>query len=200
MDKKDSALIDRFVQRVVREVPSVEAILLFGSMARGDYDSRSDIDIMLVLDVEDPAGHGPAVAGIITRLRPHREIRPVLTNLHDYDEDYYQNVFREGKVLFGKVILTPETMALRPYLLISYDLSDRPNALQVKVSKRVHGYTTRKVVGGREKIYRYPGVKDTEGGMMVSKSAVILPFAKGSDLQREFEGLGVSCRVFKIWM
>ena len=105
MDLKDKELIDRFIKRITEEIPSIEAAVLFGSMARGDYDGRSDIDIMLIIDEEQPSEHSPVISRIITELHPHREIRTVLTNLRDYDEDYYQNVFREGKVLFGKILL-----------------------------------------------------------------------------------------------
>ena len=200
MNKKDEDLIDRFIKRVNEEIPSIEAAVLFGSMARGDYDKRSDIDIMLIIDGEQPSEHNPTISKIITELHPHREIRTVLTNLHDYDEDYYQNVLREGKVLFGKVILTPEHLALKPYLLVSYNLSGKPNTLQVKVSKKVHGYTSKKMIDGKEKLYTYPGLDKQYGGKIVSKSAIMLPFEKGNEFIQELKQLGVPYKVFKMWM
>ena len=110
------------------------------------------------------------VSKIVTELHPHREIRTVITNLHDYDEDYYQNVFREGKVLYGKVILTPEHLALEPYLIVSYDLTGKPNTLQVKISKKVHGYTSKKLIDGQEKIYTYPGIEEKPPPLSFRKS------------------------------
>lgn len=200
MDIKDKELIDRFIKQITQEIPSIDAIVLFGSMAREDYDKRSDIDIMLVLNEKHPNKYGQIIAQIITELRPHREIRTVLTNLRDYDEEYYQNVFRDGKILFGKIILTPENLALKSHLLISYDLKGKPNTLQVKVSKKVHGYTSKKYINGQEKVYTYSGLKDSDGAKLVSKSAVILPFDKGQKFIDELKQLDIPIKVFKIWM
>ena len=49
-------LIDRAVTRYAEEVKktygsSLYQVILFGSCARGDFDSESDIDIMILLDV-----------------------------------------------------------------------------------------------------------------------------------------------------
>lgn len=200
MDRKDEELIERFINRIKEEISPIEAAVLFGSMARGDYDKRSDIDIMLIIREEQPQTHNETISRIVTELHPHREIRTVVTNLRDYDEEYYQNVFREGKVLFGKIILSPENLALKPYLLVSYNLSGKPNTLQVKISKKVHGYTSKKVVNGKEKIYRYSGLYEQYGGKIVSKSALILPFDKGMEFAEELKQLNVPYTVFKIWM
>lgn len=200
MDIKDKELIDKFIKKIIKDIPTIEAIVLFGSMARDDYDKRSDIDIMIILNEEHPSEYSPIISRIITELKPHREIRTVLTNLHDYDEDYYQNVFRDGKVLYGKVLLTPESLALKPYLLISYDLTGKQNTLQVKISKRVHGYTSKKLINGQEKVYTYSGLKDSDGAKLVSKSAVIVPFEKGQEFCEELKQLDVLFKVFKIWM
>jgi predicted nucleotidyltransferase len=200
MSPEDEQLINRFLMSIVEKVPSIQAAVLYGSMARGDYDKRSDIDIMLIVDTEDREGLNTIISEVITELQPHREIRTVVTDLHDYDEDYYQNVFREGRVLYGKVILTPENLALKPYLILSYDLSGKPNTLQVKVSKRVHGYISKKVIDGEEKIYRYDGIEKKYNGKIISKSAVMLPFDYGSEFAEELKVLQVPFKIFKVWM
>ncbi len=200
MDRKDEELIERFINRIKEEISTIEAAVLFGSMARGDYDKRSDIDIMLIIREEQPQTHNETISRIVTELHPHRELRTVVTNLRDYDEEYYQNVFREGKVLFGKIILSPENLALKPYLLVSYNLSGKPNTLQVKIAKRVHGYTSKKVIDGKKKEYTYPGLDKLYGGKIVSKSALILPFDKGMEFTEELRQMNIPYTVFKIWM
>jgi predicted nucleotidyltransferase len=200
MDSKDSELIDRFVKKVKKEIPNIQAAVLYGSIAREDYDRRSDIDIMLIIDHENPAEFTSTISKMITKLRPHREIRTVLTNLQDYDKDYYQNVFQEGRVLFGKVILAPENIGLKPCMLISYDLSGKPNSLQVKISKMVHGYSSKKMIDGKEKIYKYPNIEEKYGGKIVSKSALILSFPNGNRFKKELRQLKVPFKEIKIWM
>lgn len=200
MNPKDEDLVNRFMLRIVEEVPSLKAAVLFGSMARGDHDKRSDIDIMLVVDSEKKEHLNPIISRIITELRPHREIRTVVTDLHDYDEDYYQNVFREGRILYGKLILTPEHLALEPYLIVSYDLSGKPNTLQVKVSKKVHGYTSKKVIDGKNRTYKYEGIEKKYNGRVISKSAVLMPYDRGNEFTEELRELKVPFKLFKVWM
>ena len=166
----------------------------------GEHRKSGDIDIMLVVDSKNKEDLNSIISRVITELQPHREIRTVVTDLHDYDEDYYQNVFREGRILYGKVILTPENLALKPYLIISYDLSGRPNTLQVKVSKRVHGYTSKKVIDGEEKIYKYDGIEKKYDGKVISKSAVILPYDFGNKFAEELKGMDVPFKLLKVWM
>lgn len=193
-------LINSFIERIKKDIPDIETAILFGSFARGDFDKRSDIDIMLVVRNGQAQAYNETIARIITDLHPHREIRTVVTDLQDYDEEYYQNVFREGKVLFGKIVLSPDNLALKPYLLVSYDLSGKPNILQVKIAKRVHGYTSRKVIDDKERLYTYPGVVRQYGGKIVSKSAFILPFGRGMEFIEELKQMNVRFTSLKIWM
>ena len=200
MNEEDRDLIDKFVKIVTQKVPSIEAIILYGSLAREDFDKRSDIDLMIVIKEEQPTNFSPIISEIISDLKPHREIRTILTNMNDYDEDYYQNVIRDGRVLFGKLLLSPDNIALQPYLLISYDLSGKKNSLQVRISKKVHGYKSKKILDGKEKIYKYTGLIDIEGAKLVSKSALILPYSKGLEFINELNRLKITNKNFKIWM
>ncbi|UCE72872.1 MAG: hypothetical protein JSV56_07490, partial [Methanomassiliicoccales archaeon] len=70
----------------------------------------------------------------------------------------------------------------------------------VKISKRVHGYTSKKVIDGKEKIYRYDGIEKKYNGKVISKSAVMLPFDSGNEFAEELKGLGVPFRIYKVWM
>ncbi len=49
------ALARQFSSRVAAARPEVRKIILFGSFARGDYGTRSDLDLLIVLDRSDKA-------------------------------------------------------------------------------------------------------------------------------------------------
>lgn len=53
--KKVLALARQFSCRVAAARPEVRRIILFGSFARGDYGTRSDLDLLIVLDRSDKA-------------------------------------------------------------------------------------------------------------------------------------------------
>ncbi len=51
MDRNDVfEQLERSIQRLCTEHPEVREAILFGSLARGDHGTRSDADILLVLE------------------------------------------------------------------------------------------------------------------------------------------------------
>lgn len=189
--EEDRRLIDRFVARI-RNLPDLQAVVLFGSFARGDIDRRSDIDLLLVIDREDLSSARSEVAAILSELKPHREISPTLTNLEDADASFLQNVFREGRVLHGKLLLTPDHLALEPRALIAYDLAGKRAADKVQISRLVHGFRSKKATHGKPKVYEYPGFQGRPGATLVSRSVVLLTAQDAADLVRELERRKIS--------
>ncbi len=161
--------------------------MLFGSFARGDVDRRSDIDLLLVLNRKDLASARSDVATILSELKPHREISPTLTNLRDLEPTFLRNVFREGKVLHGKLLLTPDHLGLRPHVLIAYDLRGKKATDKVHVSRRVHGFRSRKNVDGKPRVYEYPGLKERPDAALVSRSALLLRPQDADELAAELD-------------
>jgi predicted nucleotidyltransferase len=198
MNKKDQKLVERFVERI-KGLEKVSAAILYGSVARGDYDSRSDIDIMLVVEEKDPMSILHDVTKIITDLKPHREIRCVLTNLTDYDAEFYKNVFKDGKVLFGKLVLSPDHLALRPYLIISYDLKGIPLSKKVKIAQKIYGQRSVKRINGRRYEYHYEGLKDKYGVTVMKKGIIKIPLQDGKRFLLELKKLGIEANVTEVW-
>lgn len=184
--ERDRKLLEDFVARL-RSVPDVTAVVLFGSFARKDIDRRSDIDLLVVVDREDPGSLRPEIARLISGMKPHREIAPLLTNLQDLEPSFLKNVFEEGIVLHGKLVLSPAHLALRPRVMISYDLSGLTRTQKVHVSRLIHGYESRKVVGGKPRIYRYPGLKDRYAAVVISRSAILLRPEDAKKFSHELE-------------
>ncbi|MDI6642648.1 MAG: nucleotidyltransferase domain-containing protein [Candidatus Hodarchaeaceae archaeon] len=173
---EDRKLIARFLDRVKGWAPpTLSGVVLFGSLVRGDFGPRSDIDVLMVFDEPDPRRHLTEVTKIITALKPHREIRPVLTNLKDVGADLLQEVMREGAVLHGKLVVGPDSLALRPYSIISYDLSAADSTTRQRVARRVYGYSSRKRVGKRLREYSYPGLADRKDCFVLGKGVIALP-------------------------
>jgi predicted nucleotidyltransferase len=169
-------LITSFLKRLLEDAPpELTSVVLFGSMARGDYDKGSDIDLLLVFEEENPKRHMDWVAGIITELRPHREIRPTFTNLKDVDPSLVREVLREGRVLYGRVVMSPEGAGLRAYKIISYDLRGASSTVRARVARRIYGYESEKEIKGKVKKYTYEGLKSRKDCYVLGKGVVALP-------------------------
>lgn len=199
MKKKDKELIERFVKKI-EDILNPDCIILFGSMVRDEADKRSDIDILLVFDEENPKNHLSEIMSIITGLKPHREIKPIVTNLTDYDEEFLQTILREGKVLWGKLLLSPDNLILKPYRLVSYDVSTLKPSKKVKISRLIHGYQSRKTIQGEIKQYTYEGLKDKYDVYFISKSTVLIPEDHAKPFFQELDRHHVPYQEKKVWM
>lgn len=199
MNKKDKKLIDTFVEKI-KNLDNLECIILFGSISRNEADKRSDIDILLVFNEEHPKKHLFEITQKITELKPHREIKPVVTNLVDYDEEFVQTVLREGKLLWGKIILSTTHLLLKPYHLVSYQTNRLKPADKVKISRLIHGYTSKKKINGELKQYEYEGLKHKYDIHFISKGTLIIPEDAVKSFFCELKKSNVAYKDKKIWM
>lgn len=179
---EDREVLKKFLEKVKEwGPPSLESVVLFGSMVRGDFGASSDIDLLIVFDESGPSDRLPEIVKIISSLKPPREIRPVVTNLKDIGEDLIQEIAREGIVLYGKLVLSPEQMALKTYRLVSYSFKDATSAERQQVARRVYGYTTRKRIGKKEKEYHYEGLADRDDCYILGKGVVAIPDSEADE-------------------
>ena len=130
---KNQELINKAVY-ILKEIKEVEAVILYGSYAKGAETKSSDIDLLIVVDAEKPQELLPLVIDKISKIDKEGKISPRLTNLHDYDEDFILNVFRHGKILYGKAILNSDNMMLKPYRLVYYIISNLEPSKRVLIS------------------------------------------------------------------
>lgn len=199
MRRDDELLLKRFVEKA-KKLPELQAIILFGSMARGDEDARSDVDLLLLFKCDRPdIKYSSKVNEIISSLKPHREIMPTLANISQYDKAFVGNVMREGKPLFGSVLVSAKGLALAPFTIISYDLSKAKGGVKQKVVRAVYGYVSKKRV--REKImeYKYKGLKDDEGVVIIAPGALLLPDEKATGFMQFLKRVGVPFNSWRVW-
>jgi predicted nucleotidyltransferase len=98
--------IDRMVKRIVKEFRP-EQIILFGSQARGDARSDSDIDLLVVMDFEGPKLDTMVdLQGIVPPSAGHVDILVTTPQDFAWRKDVVGTIewpaCREGKVLYAR--------------------------------------------------------------------------------------------------
>lgn len=195
---KRNELIKKVVRKL-RDYPNLKAIVLYGSYARKEETKESDIDLLVVLDVKKPIYELKEILKIIRQVDKENKIALQLTNLKDGNYSLYQKILREGKVLIGKFDIGVKELKLKPYKVINYDLSKLKPAVKVKVSKRVNGSLTKKRIKGKVKEYRYKGLKDETGVIVLPNSSLLLPEDVAKGFIQFLEINNVSYRQFNVW-
>ena len=105
--------VNEEIQKFINEVKKIlgdrlKKVILYGSYARGDYNKKSDVDIMILTDLsfEEIEEYRDEIsdAAFEIELKTGIILSPVIKNIEKYNVrrkfvPFYKNVEREGVVL-----------------------------------------------------------------------------------------------------
>lgn len=106
-----SDLLEQYV-RDIRYIyrNKLKLVILYGSYARGDYKSDSDIDIMILVDLTDEEiskkGHSLSDLTFDYNFENELNIVPIVKNLEHFYKwlrayPFYNNIMKEGVKLYA---------------------------------------------------------------------------------------------------
>ncbi len=111
MPNKIDKVINQFILEVSNLLESrLKKIILYGSYARGDYNDNSDIDIMILTDLneEEIKEYRKKIRVLACDLEFENDIiiSPLIRNIEKYNErievvPFYTNIQKEGVILHG---------------------------------------------------------------------------------------------------
>lgn len=178
--------IGQFMRRISK-FSSIRTVILYGSVARGEADRRSDVDLAVFVSDPDPE-HSRDFARIlqVARELTERMQRDLGTlnrfdvvgistqKLGQTDKSFLLNLLEEGVVLRGKLELKAGGLGLRPWELFTYDLSAVDPRRRVRICQKLFGHRSRKRVGRKSFEYRYSGLVESWGAIRVGKSVLLV--------------------------
>lgn len=111
MPKTIQSLMECYVKEIHKIYGShLKQIILYGSYARGDYTSDSDVDIMILLDMSDleikDYRHQLSDMTYDFNLDYDLDIKPIAKSEMDFRKwidnyPFYANIHKEGVTLYG---------------------------------------------------------------------------------------------------
>ncbi len=169
---------EHFLSMIKQELPAIKeinAVVLFGSFARGDYSLRhSDIDLMVFLDEEEKdQALEEQIRKKILALSVEKELNPHITfqykKIEEEDKSLMVTVAREGKVLFARktIVISYNQAGLASYYLVRFDTTGCKAVVKNKLQRFLYGY----IVNGK----RYQGLVDEQRILSAGKGAIIVP-------------------------
>ncbi|MBI2675867.1 MAG: nucleotidyltransferase domain-containing protein [Candidatus Aenigmarchaeota archaeon] len=170
-----------FVSRLMERPSygSIRGIILFGSVARGDFDRESDIDIFI--DTEKEAEVEGTVKSVLGEFYSHsrhtwvlrgieNRITPLVGNLNDEKwSALKREMISSGLVIYGKYTEMPKKA--RHQVLIVYEISKLQPKKKSKFLRELIGY---RLVRGKKE-YNITGLLQRLGGSKISKNVILVP-------------------------
>ena len=102
--------IDKIIKKFISQVSDLigdrlKKVILYGSYARGDYNKSSDVDIMILTDLNDKEieDYRDKISDIAFNIELDKEIyiSPIIKNIDKYNArvnviPFYMNIQKEG--------------------------------------------------------------------------------------------------------
>lgn len=111
MPNKINKIIDKFIIEISNVLKNrLKKVILYGSYARGNFNKNSDIDIMILTDMNDDEikKYRNIIREIACNIELENDIiiSPLLRNIEKYNDridiiPFYNNVQKEGVILYG---------------------------------------------------------------------------------------------------
>ncbi len=179
----------------------IRNIILFGSVARGDFDSESDIDIFVDTD------KGRAIKNEVEKLlsafeksetcekwklRGLKNSISIKTGELEHWE-LYRSVITSGILLYGKYERMPKDA--KYHFLFVLDFSKMDRSRKIKLWRELYGY--RQKVG--EKIFVSKGLLEEISGKKIKRSVIAVPAEQKEKMLDFIKKNGINHKIIEIW-
>lgn len=194
--------------RHVSSIPKLYGIFLFGSVARGEADSKSDIDFLVILDTtQDPnlSNERNIVSSIALDLgkKFDKNIQLVFSNINfdKLDGQFIEDVLREGIILFGRApLIIDKKLGFSPYILIYYKLASLNRSDKMKVKRALYGYETKRRYKGKLYTSHMNGLLKELNGKRTGIASILVPYRKSRPILETLESFGAKINKEMIWL
>lgn len=200
-------ILQEFVARA-EEVPNLVCAILYGSVAKGNADRRSDIDMFLVFSTPHDPEKGKEfevahkiASEIQEELGVTNRFQFVFSNLKlGVDEGFLENLCKEGVIIWGRpIIVDVNKLQLSPKTIVSYDISGLSNYEKLRIHRALYGYEVERVHKGKRYVSRSRGLLAEVGGKRIGRAVILIPRESTRYLKRVFDESKVKYRALEVW-
>ena len=173
----------------------IEKVILFGSVARGEADQKSDIDIFIEskFDIEKQIEKIKNQFYSSTKFENYwklknitNDINPIVGEVKKWNE-LENSIISNGFLLYGKYESMPKNAVHKT--LFSWD-NIKPESKRVLLFKRLFGYKSDKKT--------YNGLIDKYASEKISKGSILVPTKNSLVFMKLFKEMKITVRIRKI--
>lgn len=190
-----------FTSFLIEHGVNARRIILFGSVASGEFDRESDIDIFVDADKTE----GKAVLGLQNSFEKTfgekwklkgvaNQLSITAGNINSKEwEDLRRAVQSYGITLYGQYRESPK--GIEPFVLFSLNFKGISRPRKVGLWRKLYGYVQK--VG--KKSYKTEGLLEQIGGTKVDKGVVLVPAEGAAELKGFLGKNKISFRLVEFW-
>ena len=187
---------------ILKKEKTISAVILFGSMARGDFSPlHSDIDLFVIIDEKKEVSSlekelSMKAIGTGNKYKATIHLTFQYLKAKKEDQSLLRKLAGEGKVLYCKdiLIISKELLGLKPFELIIFDTKDATQLQRTKFSRFLHGATLWYKKGGEKVIKKYSGIADNQSVFEAGKGALLISIDKVEKFQELAEEMGIKVK------
>ena len=184
----------------------IKSIILYGSVASGEFDEKSDIDIFV--DIWDRGKKSSIEKKIKSQLLKFEERSTRIWNPRGINNPFsiivgkldsiewknlQYDIISNGIVIYGK--FEKPFNETNHTVLISFELSKCNQNEKMKLIRRLYGNESIK----NKKKYRIPGMLEKYGGEKISSNSILIPIEKIKEFRTVFTEFNITPRIREIW-
>ncbi|MDP7115529.1 MAG: nucleotidyltransferase domain-containing protein [Candidatus Woesearchaeota archaeon] len=176
---------------------TIDRIILHGSLARGDYDVQSDVDLFIDSKVVNEKKLDK-IYQAYQKTKRFEEWRlkginlPISMIVGDLDNKEWSNLKRAmmntGILLYGKFM--DNANRVHHYVLISVE-NIKPEAKRVALYRKLFGFTTGKKT--------YPGLIQKYKGKKINKGTFMISIAHFQKIKSYLQKYQITAKYFDFW-
>ncbi|MEW5896272.1 MAG: nucleotidyltransferase domain-containing protein [Nanoarchaeota archaeon] len=193
------------VFELVKEASSLESVLglvLFGSVARGEADRRSDLDFLIILKNKKEKKRLNSFIHQVSK-KYDINIQSVLTDkqFSGLDRNFIENILKEGIVLYGgRLEIKAGRLRLEPFVLLNYDTKNSSARERNQVNRVLYGYKAEKEYKGKKYTSAGKGILVKYNGWKVGLATIVVPFDKAKIFIGLLKDNKAECKSLGIWV
>ncbi|MBI2140307.1 nucleotidyltransferase domain-containing protein [Candidatus Woesearchaeota archaeon] len=189
-----------FVSFLLKREENIAGVILFGSVARGDFDRESDID--LFIETDEPKKNIQNILDLYEKSEDSKKFRlsgienSLALKVGKLEEwpSLRRSIQSDGIVLFGHFTELPE--GLKHCLQVKVMVRGKERKEKVRLWRMLYGYKQK--VG--KKIFTSQGIIEKCGGKKVSPGVFIIPIEKSKDIESFLNENKIGLRVTDVYI